>query len=99
LWHNSGARAYCRHLRARQPRAISDRLPEVAVLGVDVLRDTNTGRLYVLETNPGGFTWHLSSGLAKKTFTPEHIRNIYQQFDALERAAQLLVEKTRAEAR
>jgi hypothetical protein len=73
--------------------------PEVAVLGVDVLRETNTGRLYVLETNPGGFTWHLSSGLAEKTFAPEHIRAIYQQFDALERAAQLLIEKTRAEAR
>jgi hypothetical protein len=72
--------------------------PECAVLGVDVIRETGTGRLYVMEVNPEGMTWHFSSGLAKRTFTPEHRRDVYAQFDGLDRVARLLIEKTRAEA-
>jgi hypothetical protein len=72
--------------------------PECPTLGVDVVRDSATSKLYVMEVNPKGWTWHFSSGLAKREFTADYIRDIYAQFGALDRVAQLLIEKTRAEA-
>jgi glutathione synthase/RimK-type ligase-like ATP-grasp enzyme len=71
--------------------------PESPLLGVDVVRDTATGKLYVLEVNPEGWTWHFSSSTGK-TYPADYIRDIYAQFGALDRVAQLLIEKTRAEA-
>src|SRR5262245_14085160 len=72
--------------------------PECAVLGVDVVRDTQSGRLYVLEVNPYGAVWHLSSSFAKR-LDPEYFRARYTQFNALDRAADLLIKKTRSDAR
>jgi len=72
--------------------------PECPVLGPDIVRDTQSGRLYVLEVNPYGAVWHLSSFLAKE-LDPEHVRARYAQFNALDRAANLLIEKTRSDAR
>jgi hypothetical protein len=72
--------------------------PECPVLGIDIIRDIHSGRLYVLEVNSHGAVWHLSSPLAK-TCDPEHVRELYGQFNALDRAADLLIQKTRAEAR
>jgi len=71
---------------------------ECPVLGVDIVRDVDSGKLYVMETNAKGDVWHLSSALAKNTFTAEHTRDLYNQFGALDRAAELLIKKTRAEA-
>ena len=71
--------------------------PECPVLGVDILRDSRSGRLYVLEVNPHGAVWHLSSPYASR-LDPEYVRARYQQFNALDRAADLLIQKTRAEA-
>jgi hypothetical protein len=72
--------------------------PECPVIGVDIIRETQSGRLHVLEVNPHGAVWHLSSPLAK-TMDPEHVRERYAQFNALDLAADLLIQKTRAEAR
>ena len=36
-------------------------IPGIPLLGTDILREAGTGRLYVLECNPGGNTWHFSS--------------------------------------
>jgi hypothetical protein len=72
--------------------------PEIPVLGVDVLRDAESKRLFVMEVNPKGDTWHLSSSLNKNFFPEQHARDLYAQFGALDRVAQLLIEKTRAEA-
>jgi hypothetical protein len=36
--------------------------------------------------------------LSKATFRPDYVRELYAQFGALDRVAQLLIEKTRAEA-
>jgi hypothetical protein len=69
--------------------------PECPVIGVDIIREQQTGRLWVLEANPHGAVWHLSSSLSK---TPEHKQELYAQFNALDRAADLLIQKTRAEA-
>ena len=71
--------------------------PECPVIGVDIIRETQSGRLYVLEVNPHGAVWHLSSPLGK-TMAAEHILERYAQFNALDLAADLLIEKTRAEA-
>lgn len=71
--------------------------PEAALLGLDILREAATGRLYVLEANPIGYTWHLSSGLGKIAQKRLGIDR-YAQFDALSVAADALIEKTRAEA-
>ena len=72
--------------------------PECPVLGVDVVRDSDSGNLYVMEVNPAGDTWHFSSLLTRNFFTAEHVEELYAQFGALDRVAQLLVEKTRTEA-
>jgi len=72
--------------------------PQCPVLGVDIVRDVETRKLYVIEVNPGGATWHFSSPSGKNLYTAEHRRNLYAQFGALDRTAQLLIEKTREEA-
>jgi hypothetical protein len=69
--------------------------PECPVLGVDIVRDIHSGRLYVLEVNPHGAVWHFAH---TKDIDPEYVRARYTQFDALDLAADLLIEKTRAEA-
>jgi len=71
--------------------------PECGVLGVDIIRERESRRLYVMEVNSHGDVWHLSSPLAKK-FDPQHIRERYAQFNALDRAAELLIQKTRTVA-
>jgi Prokaryotic glutathione synthetase, ATP-grasp domain len=71
--------------------------PECPVLGVDIIRESQSGRLYVLEVNPHGAVWHLSSPFVKKVDS-EYVRARYAQFNALDRAADLLIQKTRAEA-
>ena len=73
--------------------------PECPVLGPDIVRDTQSGRLYVLEVNRYGAVWHLSSSFLAKELDPEHVRARYAQFNALDRAANLLIEKTRSDAR
>jgi hypothetical protein len=71
--------------------------PECPVIGVDIIRESSSGRLYVLEVNPHGAVWHLSSPLAKK-MDRKHVRELYAQFNALDLAADLLVQKTRSDA-
>lgn len=40
--------------------------PTIPMLAVDIIREAATGRLYVLECNPGGNTWHFSSRIGEK---------------------------------
>jgi hypothetical protein len=75
-----------------------DAFPECGILGPDIIRDTQSGRLYALEVNPYGAVWHLSSSFAKN-LDPDHLRARYAQFNALDRAANLLIQKTRSDAR
>lgn len=80
-------------------REVAKAFPEIPVLGADILRETGTGKLWVTETNPSGFVWHFSSKHGEHIFTPEFRASMYAQFNALDRIAELLIEKTRAEAR
>jgi hypothetical protein len=70
---------------------------EIPLLGLDIIREAATGKLYVLEVNPLGYTWHLSSKLGKIAQRRLQIDR-YSQFDALSVAADSLIERTRAEA-
>jgi hypothetical protein len=71
--------------------------PEVPVQGMDIIRDVHTGELYVLEVNPGGATWHLSSNLGKR-LQERNGYSYYEQFDAISVIADRLIHFTRREA-
>jgi hypothetical protein len=69
--------------------------PRVPLQGCDIVREAGTGKLYVLEVNPGGNTWHFSSPLfvnqrtklgGKESFT--------RQLDAFNVAARILAQRT-----
>ena len=72
-------------------------LPDVPLLGIDIVRDKETGRLYVLETNPGGWTWGLSPATGRTCTISGS--DLARQFDGVRRAARILVERARLEAR
>lgn len=78
-------------------RHVSRILPEVPLKACDFIRQWKTGRLYVLEVNPGGNTWHFSSKVGRRELVGGKKRQ--EQFDAFALAADLLIERTRKEAR
>ncbi|HWL92995.1 MAG TPA: ATP-grasp domain-containing protein [Phycisphaerae bacterium] len=71
--------------------------PQVPVQGMDIIRDVHTGELHVLEVNPGGATWHLSSQLGKR-LQERNGYSYYEQFDAISVIADRLIHVTRREA-
>ena len=73
-------------------------LPRIPLLGLDIVREARTGRLYVLEANPGGNTWHFSSKLAEEGRKEISREQRIGQMDAWGVAARVLAERTRAEA-
>jgi hypothetical protein len=81
-------------------RRVAAAFPEIPCLGQDIIRQTGTGKLYILETNPSGAIWHLSSAtyVQRPDHTPEHLQAQYTQFNALDVVANQLIARTRAEA-
>jgi hypothetical protein len=91
-------------------RKVHGLLPDIPLLGVDVLREASTGRLFVLECNAGGNTWHFSSKSGEKLrgWFGEHPRvplekaarrgrQMYiSQYGVFDRVAEVLVEKVRS---
>ena len=85
-------------------------LPDIPLLGMDIIREEKSGKPYVLECNPGGNTWHFSSKLTtgvrrrmggvtvvgEKKAEVLGRQMLIDQFGAWDRAAEVLVEKTRA---
>ena len=72
--------------------------PQQPLLGTDIVRDHETGALYVLECNPRGDTWMFSS------YTGTEIQNAHNidfrsQFGGLSLAADVLIEEARRRAR
>lgn len=78
-------------------RAAATALSNVACLGIDILRDAKTKKIYVIEANCGGHIWNFSSERSR-SYDPAFRRSLYTQFNALDLVADLLIEKTRAEA-
>ena len=72
--------------------------PDYPYLGIDLLRDAESGQLWVVEANTGGGVWHLSSKTGVD-IQRAHGIDFYSQFGALDRAAEQLVEATRRLAR
>jgi glutathione synthase/RimK-type ligase-like ATP-grasp enzyme len=72
--------------------------PDYPYLGIDLLRDAETGQLWVVEANTSGGVWHLSS-MTGVDIQRAHGIDFYSQFGALDRAAERLVEATRRLAR
>src|SRR5581483_853883 len=82
-------------------KAADAAIPDVPQKGIDIIRDANTGKIYVLEVNPGGNTWHFSSRYLEEIRAsngPEFEKRRRDQFDAFRTAAKALVAKTNAEA-
>jgi hypothetical protein len=74
-------------------------LPEIALHGVDIIREAVSGKLYVLEVNPGGNTWIFSKGdMTTRLQAALGLKRLSDQFDAFRTAAKVLLERTRAEA-
>ena len=62
------------------------------------MREKVTGRLYLLEVNPGGGTWMFSSESCGSYKESLGISDLAAEFDAFRTIARVLVERTRAEA-
>ncbi|MEJ0098013.1 MAG: hypothetical protein WDM84_08965 [Bauldia sp.] len=76
-------------------------IPEVPLKGCDLLREEGTGKLFVIEANCRGNTWHFSSthlAESRKKMGPEYELQRRRQFDAMRTAARVLVVRTNAEA-
>ena len=76
-------------------RKASRAFPRVPLQGCDIIREAGTGKLYVLEVNPGGNTWHFSSPL----FLPQRTKlggkeSFTKQLDAFSVAARVLAQRT-----
>ncbi len=73
-------------------------MPRIPLQGLDIIRDRASGRLYALEANPGGNTWHFSSKVAEEGRKEISREARIAQMDAWGVAARVLAERTRAEA-
>jgi len=66
-------------------------LPLVPVLGIDILRDADSGELFVSELNSIGYAWHFSSPSGLE-FQADFGFDLSAQFDGRRKAARLLAE-------
>lgn len=80
-------------LACRAHQAFSD----FPILGVDIVRDAESGQLYVLEANSCGHLWHFSSPTGLSIQRDNGI-DFASQFNGLERAAEVLIEETLSRA-
>jgi hypothetical protein len=70
--------------------------PFIPLQGCDFIREAGSGKLYALEFNPGGNTWHFSSKWGGHHRIEGKKRQ--EQFNAFEVAADVLIAQTRASA-
>jgi hypothetical protein len=81
--------------------------PDIPILGTDIIPEARTGKLFVLECNPGGNTWHFSASstaeirrqlggahhVNKKKAEEAGRRAMIEQLGAFDRVADVLVRK------
>lgn len=72
--------------------------PDVPLLGFDVIREQPSGKLYIVESNPEGWTWMVSTTTGREIEKAFGF-SIRDQFGAIKIAAQALAEATDARAR
>jgi hypothetical protein len=68
--------------------------PDWPLLGVDIVREQPTGRLFVVEVNSCGRTWHFSSARGM-SIQNDFGFDLKAQFNALRKTASILIEKAR----
>jgi hypothetical protein len=68
--------------------------PSIPLLGIDIVRDCETGNLYVIEVNSDWWPWGFSSKMGLSVQKMWDF-NLEAQFDGIGKAALVLVEKTR----
>jgi hypothetical protein len=68
--------------------------PDHPALGIDFIRDAETGRLYVLEINPSGGSWLLSSSQGR-SIAREFGLDFHAQFGAVEAIAEATIDRVR----
>jgi len=75
-------------------------LPEIALQAVDIVKESDSDRLFVLEANPGGNTWIFSKSgpSGPELMKALGVERLTDQFDAFAVLAKTLVDRTRAEA-
>jgi len=71
--------------------------PDQPLLGTDIVRDADSGELQVIECNPRGDAWLISSDMGRMIEQANGL-DFAGQFGALEVATQALIEETRARA-
>ena len=88
---------------------VGNAFPDIPLLGMDIIRQAQSGKPYVLECNPGGNTWHFSSKLTAgvrrrmggvtlvgdKKAELLGRQMLIDQFGAFDRAAEVLAAKTK----
>ena len=75
-------------------KLVASTFPDNPLWGVDIIRDQETGKLYVLEVNLGGNTWSFSTPHGEKFRSVVGLKNMLLQYNAWDRAAEALVRKT-----
>lgn len=80
---------------ARRVHAV---FPEIPSLGVDIVREAQSGKLFVMETNPYGGSWTLSSPTGLK-MEQQFGLDFHAQFDALTVVTEASIEAARHYAR
>jgi hypothetical protein len=68
--------------------------PDLPLLGVDIIPDEVTGKLYVLEINAGGNTWAFTAKPSQDLRSILGLKNMILQYNAWDLAAEALVRKT-----
>jgi hypothetical protein len=78
-------------------KRIANAFDSVPLLGIDIIAEEKSDKLYALEVNAGGNTWHFSSKMweVRRKLYPKLARQMKEQYSAFDAAARALVEKTR----
>lgn len=77
---------------------VAESLPEMPLLGVDIMPDVETGKLYVIETNSGGNTWAFSNQPSLNLRSVVGVNKMIKQYQPWDVAAKALIEKVKAQA-
>jgi hypothetical protein len=79
-------------------RRAAGAMPRIPLHGIDIIREAGTGKLFALESNPGGNTWHFSSAMSAEGRKEISREQRIAQFGAWDIAARVLAGRTMEEA-
>ncbi|MEP1033626.1 ATP-grasp domain-containing protein [Ekhidna sp.] len=69
--------------------------PLVPLIGCDIVRDVEDGKLYIVEANSMGLVWHFNSPIGRSSQKHSNI-SFESQFDGINKSAEILIQKTRS---